>query len=165
MIIYEDVLREFQKQKVKYIIVGGIAVNLLGALRNTADMDILVELSDKNLKKIIVILKKKGYRVKQRIDPIILADTAAREAFIKKKHMKACNFYKEGSLEEIDIIIDTPVSFEEAQRDALMMRSSHIAIPVISVAGLIKMKRRSGRPIDRLDIAELKQIEKIRTKL
>lgn len=41
MIIYEDVFREFQKQKVKYVIVGGIAVNLHGLLRNTADLDIL----------------------------------------------------------------------------------------------------------------------------
>ena len=48
MIIYEEVLKEFQKQKVKYVIVGGIAVNLLGSLRSTADMDILVEMSDSN---------------------------------------------------------------------------------------------------------------------
>ena len=74
MIIYEEILREFQKQKVKYVLVGGIAVNLLGALRSTADMDILVEMSDSNLAKIVTILKKQGYRVKQPVDPIMIAD-------------------------------------------------------------------------------------------
>ena len=43
MIIYEEILREFQKQKVKYVLVGGIAFNLLGGSRNTLDMDILVK--------------------------------------------------------------------------------------------------------------------------
>ena len=33
MIIYEDILRDFHKQKVKYVVVGGIAFNLHGALR------------------------------------------------------------------------------------------------------------------------------------
>lgn len=61
MIIYEEIPREFQQQKVKHVTVGGIAVNLLGSLRTTADTDILVEMSDHNLKKIVQILKKQGY--------------------------------------------------------------------------------------------------------
>ncbi len=34
MFIYEEILRDFQKQKVKYLLVGGIAVKLLGSLRS-----------------------------------------------------------------------------------------------------------------------------------
>jgi predicted nucleotidyltransferase len=60
MIFYEDILREFQKQKVKYVLVGGIAINLLGLMRSTSDMDVLVEMTDDNLKKAVNILKKKG---------------------------------------------------------------------------------------------------------
>ena len=59
MIIYEDILREFRKQKVKYVLVGGIAVNLLGFLRTTSDLDILVEMSDENLANVVRILKKR----------------------------------------------------------------------------------------------------------
>ena len=50
MIFYEAIFRAFQKQEVKYVLVGGIAFNLPGAMRNTADLDILVEMSDHNLK-------------------------------------------------------------------------------------------------------------------
>ena len=50
MIFYEEIFWAFQKQKVKYVLVGGIAVNLLGSMRSTADLDILVEMSDDNLK-------------------------------------------------------------------------------------------------------------------
>ena len=60
MMLYEEIFREFQNKKVKYVVVGGIAFNLLGGSRSTFDMDILVEMSDENLKKAVLILKRKG---------------------------------------------------------------------------------------------------------
>jgi len=162
MVIYEDMLRAFQKEKVRYVLVGGIAVNLLGSLRSTADMDILVEMSDKNLAKVVSILKKKGYRVKQPVNPMGIADRKIREDWIKNKHMKAFNFYKEGEFKEVDIIIETPVTFEDAKGDIVHVRSGDIAIPVISINNLIKMKKNTGRAVDRLDIEELNRIKKLK---
>ena len=40
MVIYEDVFRRFKKEKVDYIIVGGIAANLLGLVRDTDDAEL-----------------------------------------------------------------------------------------------------------------------------
>jgi hypothetical protein len=160
MIMYEDIIREFQKQKVKYVIVGGIAVNLLGFLRSTADMDILVELSDNNLKKVVSILKKKGYRVKHPVDPMGLANEEIRQDWIKNKHMKAFNFYKEANLEEVDIIIESPVSYEMANKDASKIRIKDIILRVISIECLIKMKKCTGRSIDKFDVAELTKIQR-----
>ncbi|MCX5677832.1 MAG: hypothetical protein NTY76_01845 [Candidatus Omnitrophica bacterium] len=162
MIIYEDILREFQKQKVKYVLVGGIAVNLLGSLRSTADMDILVEMTDANLAKVVRILKKKGYHVKQSVDPMGIADSKKREDWIKNKYMKAFNFYKENEFKEVDIIIESPVSFEEAKNDIVHVRSGDITIPVVSIDNLIKMKKSAGRSIDKLDMEELKKIKKLK---
>jgi hypothetical protein len=162
MIIYEDILREFQKKKVEYVLVGGIAVNLLGLLRSTADLDILVEMSNDNLRKIVTILRNKGYRPKQPINPIGIADKKIREDWVKNKHMKTFNFYKEGNLQEVDIIIDSPVSFEEAKKSAVRIKSGDIVLPVISIDNLIKMKKNTGRSIDKLDIEQLKKVKKLR---
>lgn len=162
MILYGEILREFQKQKVKYVIVGGIAVNLLGSLRGTADMDILVEMSDSNLRKTVNILKKKGYHVKQPVDPIGIADARIRHEWIHAKHMKAFNFYKKDELKEVDIVIESPVSFEEAQKSAVRVRIDNIMLPVISIDNLIKMKKKTGRSVDRLDIEELRKIKKLK---
>jgi len=161
MIFYEEILKEFQKQKVKYIVVGGIAVNLLGSMRSTADLDILVEMSDGNLKKIVGILTKYGYHVKQPLDPMKIAEAKTREDWIKNKHMKAFNFYKEDELKEVDIIIESPVSFKEAQKDTLTIRIDNLILPVISIDKLIKMKKKTGRTIDELDIEELKKIKRL----
>jgi hypothetical protein len=165
MIFYEEVLRAFNRQKVKYIVVGGIAVNLLGSLRNTADMDILVEMSDENLAKVVKILKTKGYKVKQPIDPMGIANSKTREDWIKTKHMKTFNFYKEEALEEVDIIIDSPVSFEEARKRALHIKRGSLSLPVISIDDLIKMKNKTGRAIDELDIRQLRMIKRLKKRI
>ena len=164
MIIYEEIFREFQKQKVKYVLVGGIAVNLLGLLRSTADMDILVEMTDDNLRKIVTILKKKGYKVKQPVDPIGIADEATRKEWINNKHMKAFNFYKYDQMKEVDIIIESPVSYKEAKKDRILVKSGNIAIPIISIDKLIKMKKGTGRDMDKIDIKELRKIKNLRVK-
>ncbi|MDP8292265.1 MAG: hypothetical protein RAP41_01795 [Candidatus Orphnella occulta] len=162
MIIYEDILKEFQKQKVRYVVVGGIAVNLLGSLRSTADIDILAEMTDANLRKIVVILKSKGYCVKHPVDPMSLADKKTRQEWIKDKHMKAFNFYKKNSLNELDIIIDSPVTFEKAVKTCKHFKCGKITIPVISVDNLMKMKLASNRPLDKIDLEVLRTIKKIR---
>ena len=162
MFFYEEILKAFKRQKIKYVIVGGIAVNLLGSMRSTADLDILVKMSDDNLLKIVKILKKYGYRTKQPVDPMKIADKETRKDWIKNKHMKAFNFYKEDELKEVDIIIESPVSFEEAQENSIRIKIDNLILPVISINKLIKMKRKTGRAIDKLDIEELKKIKKLK---
>ncbi len=157
MILYEEILREFQKQKVKYVLVGGIAFNLLGGNRNTLDLDILVEMTDENLLRVVNILKKAGYHVKQPVDPAKIADKKTREGWIKNKNMKAFNFYKgERTYEEVDILIDSPVGFKEAIKDALEANVSGLTLKIISPKNFIKMKKSSGRDKDLKDIEELK---------
>ena len=91
MILYEEILREFQKKKVKYILVGGLAFNLLGGERATHDMDILVEMTDDNLGKVVSILKGKGYRVKQPVDLMDIANKKIRMDWIRNKNIHICS--------------------------------------------------------------------------
>ncbi|MDP1853664.1 MAG: hypothetical protein Q8L26_05655 [Candidatus Omnitrophota bacterium] len=76
--------------------------------------------------------------------------------------MKAFNFYKEDELKEVDIIIESPVSFHEAKEDAVRIKIGSLILPVISIKNLIKMKQKTGRAIDKLDIEELRKIRKLK---
>jgi hypothetical protein len=164
MIIYEEILREFQKQRVKYILVGGIAVNLHGYMRTTADLDILVEMKDSNLEKVAKILKKRGYHVKQPVDPIGIADKRIREDWVKNKHMKAFNFYKEDEFKEVDIIIKSPISYDIAKKNIQRIKVGDMILPIIAINDLINMKKKTGRDIDKLDIKMLAKIDRLRKK-
>lgn len=162
MLLYEEILREFQKQKVKYVLVGGFAVALMGFARSTADMDILVEMSNDNLAKVVTILKEKGYRVKQPVDPMGIADEKLRYDWIHNKHMRAFNFYKEDELREVDIIIESPVTFEDAKKDIMRIKIDDMVVPVVSIDNLIRMKKNTGRDIDKMDIKQLRRIKKLK---
>lgn len=65
-------------------------------------------------------------------------------------------------MEEVDIIIDSPISFDEAQRNAIIMKAGGITLPAMSINDLIKTKKKVARPIDKLDIQELTEIKRIR---
>ena len=161
MILYEEILREFQKRKVRYVLVGGMAFNLLGGSRNTLDMDVIVEMSDDNLRKIVTILKKAGYHVKQPVDPLRIADKKTREDWIKHKNMKAFNFYKgERTYEEVDIVIDSPVTYKDAAKNALSVKVKGLNLVIISPEDFIKMKKVSGRDKDMEDIRNLRLARK-----
>lgn len=160
MILYEEILRDFSKERVRYILVGGIALNLLGYMRATMDLDLLVEMSDENLKKIVKIMKKRGYVVRQPVDPMGIAEEKTRRSWIREKHMKAFNFYKDKELKEVDLIIESPVTFEQAVKKVERIRVGDLTLPVISINHLIKMKQKAGRPDDLRDVEVLLEMEK-----
>lgn len=107
-------------------------------------------------------MKKFSYRVKQPIDPAKIADEKIRKDWIVNKRMKTFNFYKVNELKEIDIIIESPVSFEKAQKNIRHVKIDSLTLPVISINHLIKMKKKAGRPIEKLDIYNLNKIKKLR---
>ena len=91
-----------------------------------------------------------------------MADKVTRRDWIQNKHMKAFNFYKDRELKEVDIIIETPVSYEKARKTALTIKCGRLTLPVISIEYLIAMKKKSNRPVDKLDIEDLKRIRILR---
>ena len=55
---YSDLLTEFGKSEIKYIIVGGLSVNLHGVPRVTQDVDIILSMDRNNIMNTLAILKK-----------------------------------------------------------------------------------------------------------
>ncbi len=161
MMIYEDVFRKFQAEGIEYIIVGGIAANLLGLIRATADLDIIININGENIARADKALKFLKYKVRQPIDVQGLAEKSI--AILKKtKNLKALSYYKSGELSEVDIIIDSPVSFEQAKKRCKTILVGGMKLPVISIDDLIRMKSVTGRAVDKYDIKQLKKVKKIK---
>lgn len=162
MLFYEEVLKRLNQEGAKYVLVGGVAFNLLGGQRNTMYLDLLVEMTNENLLKIVRTLKSLGYRPKQSVNPEDIGNPDIRRSWLKEKHMKAFNFWKEErTYEEVDLIFDSPVPYEQAACEAHTVAAGDLEIPVISADHLIQMKEATGRKRDLLDIEDLRRIKEI----
>ena len=59
---FEELLKLFNKNKVRYCIIGAYAVGLYGAPRYTKDMDLLVEPAFSNAQRIVKALAEFGFK-------------------------------------------------------------------------------------------------------
>lgn len=157
---YIDIFAKFNEAKIRYIVVGGIAVNLHGIPRMTYDIDLLLDMEDDNLKKFLHLLKEWGFSPKVPVDIMDFAKREKREDWIKNKHMKAfCLVNPDWPLSEIDVVINTPVNYQSSSRKAINIPLCNISIPVIDIDDLIKMKKNTGRKQDEADIRYLKRLK------
>ncbi|NWF76170.1 MAG: hypothetical protein HXY53_06300, partial [Nitrospirae bacterium] len=61
---YKNIFKELNKQKIDYLVVGGLAVNFHGVPRMTYDIDLMIMLQSENISKLVVKLTEWGYRPK-----------------------------------------------------------------------------------------------------
>ena len=73
--------------------------------------------------------------------------------------MKALNFYSETlPIGEIDILIDTPIPYEELRSRAIRVELQDEKIPTVSIHDLIALKLRAARKQDLADVEHLKLV-------
>lgn len=156
---YEDIFREFNRRRIKYLLIGGLAVNLHGIPRLTQDLDLLVGMKPSNLLKLVRSLLSLGYKSRPPVNPLDLANPEVRVKWIKEKNMKVFTFFHSKiPAQEIDILIFSPISFEDAYQKRVVKRADNLRIPVISIPDLIKMKEKLTRKSDISDVKMLKLI-------
>jgi len=159
MLDYLGIFKELNRRKIKYIVVGGMAVNFHGIPRMTYDIDLVLYLDDSNLKKFLLLLKKWEFKPKVPVDIMDFANKNNREDWIREKNMKAFNLVNpKWAISEIDIVINTPIDYKKAEKNLRYRVIQGVSIPVISIADLIKMKQKSNRIQDKEDIKNLKKI-------
>lgn len=131
---YEDVFNQLNNKKVRYLVVGGIAVNLYGVPRATMDLGLMVETSKTNLSKLIAVLEELGYKPKVPAKASELADPKKRKIWREEKHMIVFSFiHLQLPYQQIDIFLDNPMDFEEASRARYLTTAKRIKIPLLSI--------------------------------
>lgn len=159
MLDYLGVLKALNETGVRYVLVGGVAVNMHGVPRMTYDLDLLVDLEDENLEKLVALLNEWGFKPRIPVAIENLASQEKRQEWVTEKHMKAFNvFNDQWALSEIDILIDSPVSYASASEHATPMRLGGVDVPLISIDDLVVMKKGTGRAQDEADIRYLERI-------
>lgn len=161
--LYKNILKSLQDKNFEYLVVGGIAVNLHGYTRATGDLDILILLSEENIRKFVQVIKSINYKPRVPVELEDFISTENRKRWIEEKNMKVFSVYNPNEeSEHVDILIDYDLDFKEAYKKRVIYNIGDVEIPVISIPDLIKLKEKAGRIIDRNDILALLKIARLK---
>lgn len=141
------------------MVAGGVAVNLYGIERATADIDIILKLDKENLLNFVRAAKKLGLKPKAPVKLDDFIDSEKRKSWIADKGMMVFSLYDTKSpFFLLDVFIEIPFDFDEAYKQREKMRFGNTIISVVPIKKLIEMKENSDRPHDRADVFYLKKI-------
>ena len=143
----------------KYLVAGGIAVNLYGIERATADIDIALKVDEKNLSKFVRVAKKLGLQPRLPLALDDLIDGEKRKSWIVDKDMVVYSLYDaKNPFFLLDIFVQEPFHFEEVYEKRKKIEFENTVIPLVPIKALIAMKENSDRPQDKADVFYLKKI-------
>jgi predicted nucleotidyltransferase len=145
-----ELLAHLLKADVRFVLVGGLAVNAWGYLRATRDVDLVPDPSAGNLEKLDAVLRELGGKV----------DVGGRLLSIDS----ISTFLRTGDrtlvatdLGQVDVLQGLPQipAFTALNGEATDVVLDGLTIRVCSLEHLLAMKRASDRPRDRDDLDAL----------
>jgi hypothetical protein len=144
---FEELLEELSKGDVDYILVGGLAVDLCGFSRATFDVDLLVEHSEQNIRRLLELLCLFGEGAASELRP---EDFTLEEGCIRV-------------IEEFPVDLFT-IMKGHTYKDLIpysecFTTEKGIQIRYLNADGLIRLKEGSLRLKDQLDVEALKNIK------
>lgn len=156
----QTICRALNDAGVRYLIVGGVAVNAHGYIRATQDLDLVVALAQPNPSNAMRVLSELGYRPRVPVSPDEFADPQRRESWIKEKGMTVFSMFNDSMPEtSVDLFVNEPFDFDsEYQTAEVHAIGADISAPFASIPTLIRMKQQAGRDRDRDDITHLQWI-------
>jgi hypothetical protein len=153
MTLLEKIANCLKSHKIPYAIVGGYDVALHGAPRGTVDVDFIVQWEEKVFVAVELALKSIG--LQSRLPVTAKEVFQFRKEYIEKRNLIAWSFYNpRNPIEIVDVIITE--NLEDCSVVEKIIANSRIKI--LSKKDLIKMKKKSGRPQDLIDVEALEKI-------
>lgn len=148
---FKDIVRVLSAARVRYLVVGGVAVIEHTEPRYTKDLDLWVEPSPENAGRVMKALAQFGAPLAG-----VTAADFTNEQMVYQMGVEPVR---------IDILMGLEgVRFERAWVDRKMVKWGRTSVPIMSAAHLIANKRRVGRPQDLADVARLKALSPVRAK-
>ena len=159
---YYELFEALYREKVNYLLVGGLAVNLYGVPRVTQDIDLIISTDKKNVLSIVKVLGGLGYVPRLPVKPEELADSEKVRDWIDNRNLKAFSFnHGTDPFKVVDILLDHPLNFDQARRRRSVRSVRDIEIYLASMDDLIEMKEQSGRSQDISDVEMLRKVKEI----
>ncbi len=157
---YQKIFSALNEAHLRYIVVGGVAMNLLGYPRFTGDIDVLLALDPENLANMARLMHSMGYEKRLPVSVEELGDEGKVLQLMNTKNLIAYTFANSAEPQfSIDVIVGASLHFHDYELRRLLVKVWDIEIPVISIDDLISMKRQSTRKKDVDDVVALLELK------
>jgi len=156
----ETIFQALSKADVRYLVVGGLAVNAHGYVRNTRDIDLVIGLEPENIIRGLQTMESIGYQPAVPIKPEQFADSSLREKWRIEKGMLVLKLWSDTHARTpVDVFVYEPFDFDSEWQSALRFElAPGLTVPFIRLETLLEMKREAGREQDLADIANLRKL-------
>ncbi len=155
-----SVIEALESRSVRYLVVGGVAVSAHGYVRATQDLDLVIHLSDENLRPAIDALASLGYRpmVPVRLEEFL--DPTKRRSWREERNMEVFSLVSDRLPRvPVDVFVEEPFDFGEAEREEVRAElAPEVVVRIAGIPTLIRMKEAVGRPRDMDDVHHLREI-------
>lgn len=153
-----ELLERLVSAQVRFVLVGGLAMNAWGYLRATQDVDVVPDPEPENLARLDVLLRELGGKVD--VDGRLLAADAIT-TFLRTGDRTLV----QTDLGQVDILQGLPQipPYAVLEEEATDVDIDGLMVRVCSLGHLLEMKRASDRPRDRDDLEALEAAQEERS--
>jgi hypothetical protein len=151
------ILRELVRGGVDFVLIGGIAVLMHGYPRATRDLDVVFDYGEENLEalgRVLLGLNAKLRGVEDDVDFVPDRRTL--------RGIELLTLETSAGWLDIHRLPRGVASYSRLRRNAERISVDDFSILIASPDDLIAMKQAAGRPQDRIDIAALEAIKRLR---
>lgn len=143
---FRDLLAALLETKAEFVVVGAHALAAAGVVRATKDLDVFVRPSPENAPRVLAALRRFGAPLD--LHGVVLEDFA-REGTVYQLGLPPRRI-------DITTRIDA-VDFPTAWAGHVEQHVEGLGLPFLALEELIRNKRATGRPRDRLDLELLRE--------
>jgi len=159
---YLELFRALERHRVRYVLVGGLAVTLHGVERATMDIDLSVAMDAENLDALLGLARELRFQPVLPVSLDAITDPVLLERWRLERNMEVFALRSpEQAGVTIDVLVRPAVRFEDMESRAAVFCVGDTSVRVASIDDLIALKRAVGRPIDLSDIEHLERIRGI----
>jgi hypothetical protein len=143
----KQILKEFERERVRYVLIGSMAMAAQGLVRATRDIDVFVAPERQNVERLVRALRS-VVGDDPNLNEITVEDLAG--------DYPAVEYVPPGGAYSIDILarLGEAFSFDDIESEELIVEG--IRLRVATPLMLYRMKRDTVRPQDRADAAALR---------
>jgi hypothetical protein len=150
---FQRIVEALAKERVAFVVIGGLAMVLQGSSRTTVDLDLCYARDPENLERLATALAP--------LHPRLRGFAPELPFFWDAQTLRSgANFTLVTGVGDVDLLGDVPGvgGFAEVAASADELELYGVKVLVLGIDGLERAKRSAGRAKDLLDLAELAQI-------